>query len=157
MGYVYSKISDVKYGLKLTLAVIAYSLLLVLLISGCQTVCNASQISTTNLQPSLVSKFETLKAKAKAEGIEFKIISGYRSPKEQLELYAQGRTKPGKIVTKLKDSKHCHGKAVDVAILKNGKISWDPKDYARIGQIGVELGLIWGGNWKMRDYGHFEI
>ena len=39
---------------------------------------------------------------ATAQGIYVKIISGHRTYEEQNELYAQGRTKPGKVVTKAK-------------------------------------------------------
>jgi peptidoglycan L-alanyl-D-glutamate endopeptidase CwlK len=44
------------------------------------------------------------------------IVYGDRNDKEQAELYAQGRTKPGKIVThalRAKDSAHGHSGAID--------------------------------------------
>ena len=31
----------------------------------------------------------------------------------------------------------------------------DPNN--RINDLADLLGLTWGGNWKVRDYGHFEI
>ena len=110
-----------------------------------------------NLDPILISKIETLLIKAKAVNIDCKVYSAYRSKTEQLKLYAQGRTAPGKIVTYVKHSKHNDGRAVDICVIKNGKADWRPESYFRLGEIAEELGLAWGGSWKMRDYGHFEI
>lgn len=94
----------------------------------------------------------------------------YRSPKEQAELYAIGRTKPGKKVTWTLDSKHNHMEAgapaslaIDVAIIRNGKLVWgtrgaDGKLWKQIGAIGEKNGLTWGGRWKKTpDFVHFEI
>ena len=55
-------------------------------------------------------------------GLPFMVTSTYRSLEEQLELYAQGRTKPGKIVTWVKHSKHNDRKAFDIAILKGSAL-----------------------------------
>ena len=46
------------------------------------------------------------------------------------------------------------------------EIVWDPKadinrnrvpDYEELGRLGESLGLTWGGRFKFRDYGHFEL
>ena len=39
------------------------------------------------------------------------------------------------------------------------KLQWDADDeiWHRIGEIGESLGLRWGGRWKQRDMGHFEL
>lgn len=105
-------------------------------------------------------------------GIPFMFTSTRRTPEEQAELYAQGRTKPGKIVTYTRKGKHTAGKAFDIAILRDGKPCWDVKvsvngneipDYEEAGRIGESVGLRWGGRFKTRsgkprpDYPHFEI
>src|SRR6478609_5661733 len=63
-----------------------------------------------------------------------RIVQGLRTIKEQDDLYAQGRTKPGKVVTNARggSSFHNYGVAFDFAILldkdKNGSfetILWD--------------------------------
>jgi LAS superfamily LD-carboxypeptidase LdcB len=112
---------------------------------------------TQGLNLSLKTKLEKLKVLANKEGIDFKVICGYRSQQEQDRLYAQGRTTPGKKVTWTRNSKHNKGKAFDVAMLSHGKVTWESSEYQRLGQLGKSIGLTWGGDWKSRDLGHFEI
>jgi peptidoglycan L-alanyl-D-glutamate endopeptidase CwlK len=91
------------------------------------------------------------------------ITCTYRSPEEQLELYAQGRTAPGKIVTQLKSgSKHNTNpsRAFDIAFQKDGKMYWDKKHFIRFAGIikSINPAVKWGGDWKkFKDYPHFEI
>ena len=46
--------------------------------------------------------------------LDFRILEAYRTPARQKELYAQGRTKPGPIVTYTLSSKHTDGLAIDI-------------------------------------------
>jgi peptidoglycan LD-endopeptidase CwlK len=93
-------------------------------------------------------------------GIDFILTSTLRTQEEQDALYAQGRTKPGQIVTWTKNSKHVDGKAFDIVITENGKCDWNitnPK-WTQAGKIGQIVGLVWGGSWaKQRDFPHFEL
>lgn len=66
----------------------------------------------------------------------------------------------GRIVTNARggQSAHNHRLAWDFCMLKNGKADWhDINGYTKAGQIAEGLGLVWGGRWKMRDYGHIEF
>ena len=99
-------------------------------------------------------------------GIPFMFTCTYRSQEEQDALYAQGRTKPGPKVTWTTHSKHTERLAFDIAILKDGKPTWDVKvdidlshtsDYIDAGEIGKSLGLKWGGDFKTKDFPHFEM
>lgn len=116
-----------------------------------------------DLVPELQPLCRELLARCRAEGINAFITCTYRSPAEQAKLYAQGRTTPGKIVTNAKagQSKHNVRKAFDIAIkTEDGSLNWDTshEHWRRVGEIGEELGLEWGGRWpKMRDYPHFQI
>ncbi len=87
-----------------------------------------------------------------------RVTHTYRSPEEQAELYAQGRTKPGKKVTWTKTSIHNFGLAYDLVFICNKTVevySGPLMDMA--GELGVSLGLVWGGNFKKKkDYPHFE-
>jgi peptidoglycan L-alanyl-D-glutamate endopeptidase CwlK len=98
-----------------------------------------------DLQP-LATKLIEL---AVGEGINAKVISGLRSYQEQDELYAQGRTKPGNIVTKAKGGQSWHnfGTAFDIGIFSKDDRTYygESKDYRRCGAIGEMLGLEWGG------------
>lgn len=88
---------------------------------------------------------------------------------EQDELYAQGRTKPGKKVTNAKggDSMHNYGLAVDIVLIIDGKdASWDTKkdwdkdkqsDWMEIVSEFKKKGWEWGGDWvSFKDMPHFE-
>jgi len=93
---------------------------------------------------------------------------------EQDALFAQGRTKPGAIVTKAKggQSYHNYGLAIDIVLLvdkdKNGTFetaSWDLKtdfdgdgksDWQEIVAIFKRYGYEWGGDWKFVDAPHFQ-
>jgi len=59
------------------------------------------------------------KSEAKMPGVAVRIVQGLRTIEEQNSLYAQGRTKPGKIVTNAKggQSYHNYGMAIDFALL----------------------------------------
>ena len=92
-----------------------------------------------------------------AAGIDYILTCTLRTQAEQEELYAQGRTKPGAKVTWTLASKHIEGKAFDIAVMKNGKITWDEREYEQAGIIGEEAGLEWGGRFKTPDRPHFQI
>jgi|ERR1700722_6962227 len=92
-------------------------------------------------------------------GVVFKIISGTRTYDEQNELFAQGRTKPGPIVTKARggQSNHNFGVAWDIGIFKNSEYIPESKLYRNAGSIGKEQGLEWGGDWQsIQDEPHFQ-
>lgn len=87
---------------------------------------------------------------------------------EQNALFAQGRTKPGKIVTKAKGglSYHNYSLAIDIVLIINGKeASWDNNkdfdgdgkaDWMEIVNIFKQYGWEWGGDWKFDDAPHFQ-
>lgn len=91
-----------------------------------------------------------------------------RTFEEQAALYAQGRTKPGSIVTKADAglSFHNYGLAIDIALIIDGKTaSWDTKtdfdkdgksDWIECVQVFKEFGWEWGGDWKFTDMPHFQ-
>lgn len=94
-----------------------------------------------------------------ALGITLRVVQGLRTIAEQNELYAQGRTKPGKIVTKAKggSSYHNYGLAIDVCPIINGKLDWNWK-YELLLPFAKKYGLTWGGGFKtILDKPHFEI
>jgi peptidoglycan L-alanyl-D-glutamate endopeptidase CwlK len=84
----------------------------------------------------------------------YSVVEGLRSAKYQNELYQQGRTKPGAIVTQRDGykhpSNHQSGLAVDVVPFHKGQPDWNaPKalwDY--IGHLARTHGCDWGGDWK---------
>lgn len=93
---------------------------------------------------------------------------------EQDLLYAQGRSKPGRVVTNSKGgfSWHNYGLAIDIVLLvdkdRNGSFetaSWDDKidfdgdgrrDWSEVVNIFKQYGWEWGGDWRFRDAPHFQ-
>lgn len=107
--------------------------------------------------PELQEKYELFCYEMDGADIPFILTCAKRTQKEQDALYEQGRTKPGKIVTWTRKSKHVEGKAFDICVLKDGKADWNAESYNKPGEIGERIGLIWGGRWKTPDRPHFEI
>lgn len=93
-------------------------------------------------------------------GYEMALIEGYRSPERQARLAALGShvTQAGPYM-----SYHQFGLAADCAFLRDGKIviseqdPWAMRGYELFGEIGEQVGLTWGGRWKMLDLGHVEL
>lgn len=102
--------------------------------------------------------------------IPIRITQGWRSIKEQNDLYAIGRTRHGTKVTNAKGgmSWHNYGLAFDFVLLSpNGKdviwnrntdINHDNKyDWLEVVEIALAYHFQWGGSWKtFKDYPHFE-
>lgn len=85
------------------------------------------------------------------EGIKVIITSTYRDNESQNALYAQGRTKPGEVVTRAKggQSFHNYRVAFDFAPVVNNKIDWENLTlFKKCGTIAENLGLEYAGNWK---------
>lgn len=93
--------------------------------------------------------------KCEEPGLNIFITETYRSQERQNELYAQGRTKPGNIVTWTLNSRHTSRRAWDIAV--NGPILYDMSVIRKAGEIGKQLGITWGGIWNPPDYAHFEV
>lgn len=96
----------------------------------------------------------------KTQGVSVKIISGTRTYQEQSELFAQGRSKPGRVVTNAGPgrSNHNFGVAWDVGLFKGSEYLDESRLYDVVGAIGKNLGLEWGGDWtSIIDKPHFQL
>jgi len=114
-----------------------------------------------DLLPAVKVRVEKFINSAKDAGIDLLITSTYRDNESQNALYAQGRTKQGKIVTNAKGGQSFHNYrcAVDVVPLLNGKPVWDAENdiWQKVGDFGIAAGLEWAGNWtKFREMPHFQ-
>ena len=97
------------------------------------------------------------------QGLQIKIGETLRTVEEQDALYAQGRTRPGNIVTNAPGSSyssyHQWGTAFDI-YRNDGTGAYNDAGsfFSKVGAIGVSLGLEWGGNWKsIVDKPHFQL
>jgi peptidoglycan L-alanyl-D-glutamate endopeptidase CwlK len=100
-------------------------------------------------------------------GLVVKLLSGTRTYAEQNALFAQGRSRPGRVVTNARggSSNHNFGIAWDVGIFEGGlyytgRNSKENKAYAALAQLvkAAKLGLEWGGDWKtIVDMPHYQL
>lgn len=128
---------------------------------GLKELIERAEKKLVGVHPLVATKARQLIEQAYREGINVIITQGLRTVEEQNELYAQGRTKPGKIVTNARGgySYHNFGLAFDFAVLNaDGSVNWNvDKKWKRVGALGKSLGLEWGGDWKkFKDYPHFQ-
>ncbi len=138
-----------------------------------QYVLNQSLSKLKSVNPNLV---EIIKEAIQSTSIPFIITEGVRTTERQKELYAQGRTAPGQIVTncdgvKVKSNhqpkENGYGHAVDLYPYINGSIriheAYVPESLQIIAEHiqttaqKMNLYIIWGGDWEMKDYSHFEL
>lgn len=94
------------------------------------------------------------------KGYPMALLEGYRSPERQTYLASLGTnvTSAGAY-----QSFHQYGLAADCAFLRGGKLvisekdPWAMEGYRLYGELAESVGLVWGGRWKMMDFGHVEL
>lgn len=110
------------------------------------------------------------------DGPDFTVICGHRSVEEQQALYAQGRTKPGDIVTHVdginRKSKHNEFPSHAVDIVPYPSLYADKSRCVLLGAYvmgiahGLDVPLHWGADWDSDwdlkehpfvDLPHFEL
>ncbi|MGP2410555.1 M15 family metallopeptidase [Yersinia sp. 2553 StPb PI] len=127
-----------------------------------------SQRSEGNLKGVNADLVKVVRRALELSTIDFIVIEGGRTLARQEQLYAQGRTAPGKIVTWTMRSKHITGNAVDLLPVTG----WDNLSSFKavskaMFQAASELGvkITWGADWNGNgiqekgetDSPHFEI
>ncbi len=129
-------------------------------ISDISVVDERSERAIQTLLPEVRPYARGLLHLAAEQGVTLIVTSATRTYAEQEELYKQGRTNPGPIVTKAHGgySNHNFGIAFDVTIFKGGVPVWESPAYKAVGAWGKSLGLTWGGDWaSIEDEPHFEL
>lgn len=128
------------------------------------TLDDRSERNLATLHPSIQQRVATFiqaaKSLAAQRGLDVRIISSLRTYQEQDALYAQGRTTPGRIVTRARAgySNHNFGLAFDIGIFSGKTYLEDHPLYDEIGPLGESLGLEWGGRWKkIVDKPHYQF
>lgn len=130
----------------------------------------------------VLCRFKRLLSDVRAKGYPLLVWEVYRSEQHQQELYCQGRTntllrkaglsadfiararvmgygasKP-RITGKCIAGRHSLGRAMDCCWLVKNQPTWKAPDewWSYYGQVAKRLGLVWGGDWKMRDMAHVQ-
>ena len=90
--------------------------------------------------------------------ITIRVVQGLRTFAQQQDLYEQGRTTAGKIVTDAKagQSFHNYGLAIDILPMTTEKPNgdWD-YDYSKFVNIASQWSITWGGLFPIKDLDHF--
>lgn len=90
------------------------------------------------------------------DGSFVRFTEGLRTQSRHSRLIAEGKSWT-------EHSYHLTGKAVDVALFPNGRLSWDFEYYRdfneEVQEVAGLLGTLitWGGEWAQRDGVHFQI
>ncbi len=121
------------------------------------------RIDRDKLHPWLDYKLGLLLKECAKQGIYLIVTEGFRTKEYQDQLYAKGRTAPGKVVTNARgnsySSQHQWGIAFDIAI-NAVKHLYDPAIIKKVAKIAKskKVGLSWGGDWKgIVDTPHFYL
>lgn len=128
---------------------------------------DVSEARLKDVMPALANRIRQMAQILEGEGTVIRVVQGLRSWKQQDDLYAQGRTAPGKIVTNCPGghSYHCFGMAVDCVPSLNGvdqsfEPDWNAEHptWKRMIALGIGLGLDSGSTWRtFKDYPHFQL
>ena len=113
---------------------------------------------TSLLRPDVRANLQIFVEMCKAEGLPVLITQTVRDDEYQAYLYAQGRTRPGNIITNGKRTTfHGAGLAFDICKNVKGEEYSDNYFFDRCGAIGKRVGFSWGGNWRgLPDRPHFQ-
>jgi len=127
-----------------------------------------SEEQLATVYPDLADRVRNAAARLEAQGTYILIPpdGGFRTAARQNELHAQGRSRPGHIVTNATagQSMHNYGLAIDAVPYLSGPGSqpnWrasTPQFMAMVAAMKAE-GLEWGGDWKgkLADFDHFQL
>lgn len=124
-------------------------------------------MGSTARRTEFISFLAQLLSYAGENGIELICTAFHRTEQQQAEIYAVGRTKPGKIITykdgREKRSKHQDWEAIDLEVIKTRSdgtkfIEWNRTlEYEMLGEFWKARGRTWGGDWDINDIYHFEL
>lgn len=112
-----------------------------------------SQARLKGVHPDLVKVVERA---IKITTVDFTVLEGLRTLERQKVLKEAG-------ASQTLNSRHLTGHAVDLGAWVDNEVRWDWPLYAKINAAMREAAkqlnvpIIWGGGWKMRDGPHFEL
>lgn len=102
-----------------------------------------------DLRGDVAANCRTLLVLCRERGLDVLITQTLRDDEYQAQLYAQGRTKPGSIVTNSKTTTfHGAGLAFDFCKNVRGHEYDDPAFFAAVAAIAKTMGFSWGGDWR---------
>jgi hypothetical protein len=113
-----------------------------------------------HLRPDVAANCKQFLKVCAARGLKVLVTNTVRDDEYQAYLYAQGRTRPGNLVTNAKKpSFHSDkaGLAFDICKNQKGQEYSDKAFFYACADIGKSMGFEWGGDWKsLVDMPHFQ-
>lgn len=115
-----------------------------------------SQRSNLNLQETRPELQAVAQCAIKRTPIDFVVVDGGRSEAEHKINVANDKSW-------VKRSRHQDGAAIDFAAYVKGKVTYETKNYSPIAEAfyscsrDLHIPIIWGGEWKVKDYMHIEL
>lgn len=103
------------------------------------------------LRPDVAANCRKWVERCKAEGLNVLVTQTVRDNEYQAQLYAQGRTAPGNIVTNAKvPTFHSESAGLAFDFCKNikGHEYDDATFFKKAASLAKEMGFSWGGDWK---------
>lgn len=117
------------------------------------TLCARSCERLQGLHPDLVKVVER---SIQITPIDFTVLEGLRTKARQEQLFKAG-------ASWTMNSRHLTGHAVDLGAWLDNQVDWSWPLYDKIAQAmkqaadELDVSIIWGGDWKVRDGPHFEL
>ena len=132
------------------------------------TYSKKTQKELSKVHPRLADNFSEVSSEMKKfyPDLRFEIgwRGGQRTCEEQMDLFKQGRSKPGPIVTNARcwQTYHTVLGATDFVVFRKGRLDWNIWKNRlfrnRFAGIVRGNGLVWGGDFrKFPDYGHVQL
>lgn len=111
-----------------------------------------------DLRPDVRANVEQLLDECARQGLHVLITQTLRDDEYQAMLYAQGRTRPGQIITNSRTTTfHGAGLAIDFCQDLPGQEYKDLSFFANVATIAKHMGFSWGGDWKtFQDRPHLQ-
>lgn len=124
-----------------------------------------SRINTELLFPPFFNRLQDLLDEALAARKAYWVIEGYRGYERSDELFAQGRTKPGPIVTRARAGQSAHNFGLAGDLVLDGFMDraglqpdYRPESYELLRELAPKHGLLWGGAWPgLKDLPHVQM
>lgn len=121
----------------------------------------ASEARLALIEPTLAGIVRSLADQLlRDKSITIRIDQALRSWQEQDDLYAEGRTAPGRVVTNAPGgySWHEFGLAVDFVVMDGGSCVWDLDDprWVAVRDAAEAVGLVSGSRWPHPDWPHLQ-
>jgi peptidoglycan L-alanyl-D-glutamate endopeptidase CwlK len=126
----------------------------------------ASEKILSTVRPDLQ---KVIRRAAELTTVPFAVVSGNRTQAQQDHLYAQGRTRPGLVVTWTRNSNHMGGAAIDFSAVDTRgnptnhlKHTWNSGYYKPIADVILAAGKDTGipvewPLWRKGDWGHIQL